>query len=247
MTWEEHCRLWFEARHPRGPDGEQAMRAARKRLAQNTPDDWQWLTDALDHPQRRWFVAEIFRLHPVPRRFLSTLLRAGVLEWNPSANRRFIEPCVRCLGVRRVLEELLRYLETGTDAEKAGAASALYWARDNPRGEDVTELEDRLRCRLLQEFVGNPDVDVRRRIIPGLQLEPEVYPEELRPLIPVAIGIARSHPDEYIRHRVEVQLGAGGLLKPIPNTEAGPPERRAAPDRGSGSDPRKRRFRWPWR
>jgi hypothetical protein len=149
------------------------------------------------------------------------MLRAGVLERNPSANRVFIEPCVKSLGGRRVLEALLRYLESGTDAEKAGAASALYWAFGNPRNEELGELWERIRCRMLREFVGNPDLNVRRRIIPMLQLEPEAYPEELRPLIQRAIEIARSHPDEYIRHRVEVQLGADVLLKAIPDTGAG--------------------------
>ena len=40
---------------------------------------------------------------------------------------------------------------------------------------------------------------------------------ELRPLVAVAIRIAREHSDEYLRHRVEVQLGAGEPYKPLPN------------------------------
>ena len=46
-----------------------------------------------------------------------------------------------------------------------------------------------------KEFVDNPDLDVQRRIIPMLSLESEAYPEGVRPLIPIAIEIARSHSD----------------------------------------------------
>ncbi|HEX8693605.1 MAG TPA: hypothetical protein VF746_14375 [Longimicrobium sp.] len=220
-TWDEHYRLWSEARRGPGQDVGPRLQAARRRVARNTPGDWRWLTEALADAERKWFVAGVFERHPVPGRLLGPMLRAGVLERNPSFNRLFIEPCVKSLGGRRVLEELLRYLEGGTDAEKAGAASALYWAGGNPRNEELGELRERLRCRMLREFVGNPDLDVRRRIVPMLWLEPEAYPEELRPLVPAAVEIARSHPDEYIRHRVEVQLGAGGPLMALPDTGAG--------------------------
>jgi hypothetical protein len=220
-TWDEHFRTWSEVRRGLRQEVQALMQAARKRVARNTPDDWQWLAEALGDAERKWFVAEVFETHPVPGRLLGPMLRAGVLERNPSSNRAFIEPCVRSLGARRVLEALLRYLESGTDAEKAGAASALYWVGGNPRSEELDGLRERLRGQMLREFVHNPDLDVRRLIIPMLRLEPEAYPEELRPLVPAVIEIARSHPDEYIRHRVEVQLGAGGPLLTIPGTGAG--------------------------
>ncbi|HEU4556229.1 MAG TPA: hypothetical protein VFS20_00220 [Longimicrobium sp.] len=219
-TWDEHYRLWSEVHRGSWEQAEELVRAARKRVGRNTPDDWQWLAEALADAERKWFVAQVFENHPVPTRLLGPMLRAGVLERDPSANRMFIEPCVSSLGARRVLEVLLGYLETGTDAEKAGAASARYWVGPNPRNEDVEELKARFHCQMLRELVQNPDLDVRRRIIPMLRLEPEAYPQELRPLIPVAVEIARSHPDNYIRHRVEVQLGAGGPLMAIPNTGA---------------------------
>jgi hypothetical protein len=73
---------------------------------------------------------------------------------------------------------------------------------------------------MLREFVANPDLKVRRRVIPMLRLEPEPYPEELRALLPVAAEVALPHPDEYIRHRVEVQLGAGAPFTAISETAA---------------------------
>lgn len=71
-----------------------------------------------------------------------------------------------------------------------------------------------------REFGQARHLQVRRRIIPGLCLDPEAYSEDLRPLVRRANEIARSHGDEFIRHRVEVQLGAGGPYMAIPDTEA---------------------------
>jgi hypothetical protein len=223
MTWDEHYHLWSELRRQRREEARpqeahRRMQEICRRVAENTPDDWGWLADALGDAERKWFVAAVFEFQPVPKVLFSAMLRAGVLERNPSFNRQFIEPCVRSFGGRPVLEELLRYLETGSDTEKAGAASAFYWAGiGSAKGEDVAELRRRFGCQMLREFVANEDLHVRRRIIPVLRMDPAAYPEELRPLVPRAIKIARAHPDEYIRHRIEIQLGAGGPFMAIPD------------------------------
>ena len=216
MTWEEHYRLYLETR--RRPGAYQCLQSARKRVAQNSPEDWQWLIRSLDDNERKWFVADVFRFQQLPRRMFFPMLRAGVLERNPSLNREFIDPCVRFYGAVRVCTILLAYLETGSNEEKAGAANALYWAECPKPGEDISELRNRIRADMLREFVYNEDLEVRRRIIPQLDLKTEHYPEELHPLIQRAIIIARAHPDEYIRHRVEIQLGSGGPFLAIPDT-----------------------------
>jgi hypothetical protein len=219
MTWEEHYHLYREAHGRRGNEAYQHLQSARKRVAQNSPEDWQWLITSLDDNERKWFVAEVFRFQQLPKRLFIPMLRAGVLERNPSLNGKFIDPCVRCFGAVRVCTELLTYLETGGNEEKAGAASALYWAWRPKPSEDMSELRYRIQADMLQEFIYNEDLQVRRRIIPRLELKPEYYPEELHPLIQRAIEIARAHPDEYIRHRVEIQLGGGGPYLAIPDTE----------------------------
>lgn len=221
-TWDDLYRRWAKARETSWDEEDRWTTAARRRIGRNPQDDWRWLAEALADPERKWFVAGMFAHAPVPRRLLRPMLRAGVLERNPSANRRFIEPCVASLGGRRVLEGLLRYLESGNDAEKAGAVSALYWAGGNPRNEALDALRERIRHAMLREFVANQDLNLRRQIISMLRLEPEAYPVELRPLIPAAIEIARTHADEYIRHRVEVQLGASGPLMAIPTARPDP-------------------------
>jgi hypothetical protein len=143
------------------------------------------------------------------------MLFAGVLEKNPSYNRDFIEPCVKSFGPETLLIQLLEYLESGSDEEKAGAASALYWVGGDD--DSTADLRQRIRCQLLREFVHNSHLEVRRRIIPMLELRARKYPKDLRPLTRQAIDIARSHSDEYIRHRVEIQLGGCGPLLPLPH------------------------------
>lgn len=218
MSWDEHYQLWSEARHRPGQDAHWRLQASRKRVAKNSPDDWTWLKESLTDPERKWFVALIFKFQPVPKRLFSSMLLTSVLERDPSLNRVFVEPCVRSFGARRVLEDLLRFLESGTNSEKAGAASALYWVVDNPRNEELGDIGQRIRCQLLREFVDNVDLEVRRRIIPMLKLKPKSYPKEFRALVPVAIKIACSHPDESIRHRAEIQPVAGELFMSIPDT-----------------------------
>jgi hypothetical protein len=191
------------------------IKAARQLTASGKSEFWSWLTESLHDEQRKWFVAAFFDSYPVPRRLLNEMIRAGVYERNPSSNKLFIEPCVSSFGSEPVCTELLTYLEHGSNVEKAGAASAFYWAAShtNPPTE---ELRQRIREQMLSEFVNNPDVELRRRVIPMLVLNEERYPTHVRPLVMQAIAIARLHSDEYIRHRVEIQLGARGPFLPIP-------------------------------
>ncbi|MGW6981362.1 hypothetical protein ACWGE1_18230 [Streptomyces sp. NPDC054932] len=146
------------------------------------------------------------------------LVRAGVHDPNPSSNRQFIEPALNAFGHHRVQTALLEYLRTGTDLERAGATRAWYWsamplrmplvraAHPAAAGDGpcvVAEWDD----AALREFVRNENVSVRRRILPGLPLRKAAHPPELHALVDEAVAIARSHPDEYIRHRVEHQVG----------------------------------------
>jgi hypothetical protein len=216
MDWTDYFDKWMTVRRAPGPTEHETLEAARKRVQANTKEDWHWLSDALADPQQKLFVALVFKRQPVPKRLLKAFLHAGVMERNPSINRFFIEPCIRSWGGREVSQRLLNYLQTGSNVEKSGAASAFYWVKGNPRNEDLSAVHHMIRTQLLQEFVNNEDVTVRQRIVPLLRLDELAYPPEERVLVPIAIAIARSHPDEYVRHRIEVQLGAGGPFKAIP-------------------------------
>jgi len=213
-----------------------------RRLAKPTSEDVRWLTEALAHRERKWFVAELARRSDsLAEVFFAPMLDAGIDEVNPSANRDFIEPCVHAFGHRRVNEYLLGVVESGTDFRKAGAVNALYWAgmsltfigptpsysieyatpESRAAYEALADVWERKRKLLLETFVANPNVHVRRSIIPTLSLDPAEYPESNRPLVARAIEIARGSDDEYIRHRVEVQLGNEHLLAPLPHREKG--------------------------
>jgi hypothetical protein len=215
---------------------------AVRRATSPKSDDLCWMVEALGHEERKWFVAEIFRnSKSVPEGLFVSMLDAGIDEVNPSLNRSFIEPVVRAFGHRRVIEYLLDVVETDTDFRRAGSVNALYWAgisltfpaatssfdienatpESRAAYEALSDLWERKRRLLLETFVSNPSVDVRRSIIPSLRLDATAYPESHRPLVEQAIKIARCSEDEYIRHRVEVQLGNVKLFAPLPHREKG--------------------------
>lgn len=146
------------------------------------------------------------------------LVKAAVHDPNPSFNRQFVEPALNAFGHRRVQAALLAYLRTGTDPERAGAARAWYWSAltlEMPRvraehpapADEGTKVLKEWREAALREFVRNEHLDVRRCILPLLRLRKSSYPAELHDLVDEAVATARSHPDEYIRHRVEHQVG----------------------------------------
>ncbi|MGA5817265.1 hypothetical protein ACPC54_05305 [Kitasatospora sp. NPDC094028] len=148
------------------------------------------------------------------------LVRAAVLDPNPSFNRQFVEPALNAFGYGRVRAALLDRLRTGSDREKAGAARAWYWTALEQDLPGVTSVHGQLAAEdgavlvrewdeaALREFVANEDLDVRRCLLPGLRLRASAHPAELHGLVETAVAIARAHPDEYLRQRVEHQVGA---------------------------------------
>lgn len=194
------------------------------------------MEEALKDEQNKWSVAAVFKSYPVPKRLVKPFLQAAINETNPSFNRQFVEPVIESFGHRRVNEYLLDVVERGDDKAIAGAVAAFYWANmkiafagevpkytleyatpeSRARVLELKDVWDRKRETYLRVFVFNENVTVRRQVIPSLNLDEESYSLELKPLVQQAIEIARSHPDEYIRHRVEVQLGNERLLLPIP-------------------------------
>lgn len=201
-------------------------------------EDYEWFSKALLDDKKKWFVlfitSDVFG--GVPKRIYKTMLRAAVYENDPSLNRAFIEPCINNFGHRRVITEFLNYLENGTNREKSGAVRALYWTipkLEFPKNtkeftfknatrkskellHSLKDLERKKRDLFLKEFVKNTDLDVRRSLIPFLKLKPELYPDNLKPLVAKAVEIARTHEDNYIRQQVEVQLGSKKTSKPRP-------------------------------
>jgi hypothetical protein len=176
---------------------------------------WQW-----EHEARR-VIAQAVQSSPAQEGWFEPLVRAAVYDPNPSFNRQLIEPALAVFGRRRVQLALLDHLRTGSDVERAGAARAWYWTQVDltflglsrtPTPESKAEfdayadLRQEWRQTALHVFLTNEDLDVRRCILPGLDLRESHYPEELHEMVREAIRIARTHPDEYLRHRVEHQV-----------------------------------------
>ncbi|MFE9747111.1 hypothetical protein ACFYOT_19595 [Saccharothrix saharensis] len=159
----------------------------------------------------------------MPEEWFEPLVRAMVLEPDPSFNRQLVEPAIAAFGRRRVQLALLTHLDTGSAADAAGAARAWYWTEVRlryPRGSDTPtpetaaehvafdDLRRRYRHTALHRFVADEDLDVRRCILPGLPLNPNLYPDDLHDLVTQAIRIARTSGDDYLRHRVEMQINS---------------------------------------
>jgi hypothetical protein len=188
-------------------------------IARPPQDDITWFKNALEHEERKFFVAFVLK---EPRTVPEILYEPMFVQRHGS-----------CWG--RARKRPRAWFENGSDREKAGAVQALYhvgrvgvpdsyWRRPDS-GAAFKLLGDpwiRQRCLLLREFVNNPSVLVRQRIIPHLDLiDVSSYPEQLQPLVPQAIQIARNHPDAYIRHRLEIQMGSDDrqLFAPLPAME----------------------------
>lgn len=210
--------------HRIGAELNQLRQTLRRRYNHFTVEDAIWVLDQLSNDSldsdTTCFIATLLEFaHGLPETFFPPLIRAAVYETNPSLNRYFVEPAVREFGTERVAEQLLQMLKSGTNFEKGGAANAIYWVRAGS-GRDTAPLSDiwqRIRDQLLAEFASNDDTQVRRCIIAKLSMKERDYSPGVRDLINVAIEIARNHPDDYIRHRIEVQLGNESLLRLLPD------------------------------
>jgi hypothetical protein len=187
-------------------------------------EDAEWLREHLcrDEVDRdgNCFVGTVLKVvRELPGSFFEPLLHAAVYEIDPSINRYFVEPAVRIFGLQPVAERLLKYLNEGTNFEKGGAVNAFYWARVASR-EDTNSFADlwqRIRDKFLAEFVANDDTQVRRCLISLLRTQEYDYSPEVRHLVAMAINIARNHGDDYIRHRIEVQLGNERIFRAKPD------------------------------
>lgn len=189
---------------PGRPKDVDSLAQQARSIMRGSHEDWDWCCEALKHPQKRWFVAHLFAKAPVPKRLLSSMIQAAIEVENPSTNRQFIEPCLRSLGALGILKLLRKTVEEGSVIEQTGAVDALYWVNSNPRNEDVDDERALLRRNMISLFLETDFVPLQRSIIS--QLGP--MSGEVEPQFEQVVAIARIHPDEYIRHRVDIQVGA---------------------------------------
>jgi hypothetical protein len=172
--------------------------------------------------RRRWqgsarrLIAQAAGVVPAREELFGPLVRAAVYEPDPSFNAEFVAPAVTLFGYRRVKLALIDYLANGSRPERVGAIRAWVWTQvrrsTTPTPEEKTlddslaDLRDAWQETVLQVFVADDDLDLRRRLLPRLDLHVLNWPEAQRPTVEKAIRIAREHPDEYLRRCVEHQL-----------------------------------------
>ena len=220
--------------------------------------DISWLENALADTERRWFAAKVLaeasgsdrhiydldsdpdapadtqRLRIVgeafPDAILDALIRAAVLEPDPSFDGIFVMPAVWIFGWQRTMEALLNYVRNGSDAEKWGAVNALYHAGgawrppcgpvqiDAPTRERLGSL---VHEEMLRQFVQANDLALQQTIVRWLR-PVDAYPPGLRDLARRAHEIARNHPDEFVRTS-GTSVGEQGkrLFSPLPTRESG--------------------------
>ncbi|MEW6737844.1 MAG: hypothetical protein AB1489_41580 [Acidobacteriota bacterium] len=214
------------------------IREVQDEIANSKDIDLDWPINALSDEKKKRFVAYCFANQiKLPQELFFPMIKAAIYEPCPSSNRSFVEPCIKTFGHRVVNLALLEVLENGTDFEKVGAVNALYWAQvqltfnfavtdykvENATAESqkeysaLSDIRLKKQCLYLKEFINNPNIEVRRSIIASLPLDKDSYPDALKELVDEAIKIARNHSDEYMRHRMEVQLGNVNILEPLPD------------------------------
>lgn len=145
----------------------------------------------------------------VTEELFGRLIETGIYDPDPSFNRQFIDPAITHFGLLPVMRTLLSRLTEGPDWQRAGAARAWYWARCAVTEESANataELRSRWRQQGLHEFIRTDDDDVRCCILGQLPLTTDYYPADLWPLVTQAIAIARASANDYLRHRVELQV-----------------------------------------
>ncbi|GAA1875128.1 hypothetical protein GCM10009736_48870 [Actinomadura bangladeshensis] len=74
------------------------------------------------------------------REHADQIMHAIAHDHCPSGDRQLVEPLVRVLGARQVMERILDYLETGSAAERLGAAKAWYWAVPSAQYASMEDL-----------------------------------------------------------------------------------------------------------
>ena len=141
------------------------------------------------------------------------MIEAAIEVRNPSASRWFIEPCLRSLGAVSVLRALRTGLEGKDEVKQTGATDALYWVYFHPSKDDLSEELALLNEMMMRIFLETSFVPLHRSIIS--QLKPKLMKGS--PLFEAVVVKARIHDDEYIKHRVEIQLGlSDGPLRMLP-------------------------------
>ena len=176
-----------------------------------------WFEEALLNDSKKWFAAGLLSMSPqscTPLR--KALLRAAMEEKNPSFNRNFIKPLRVVMTYPEAINSMIEMIDPNDPLEVAGVANASYWARIELDDSDDLETRTNFNIWRIERFLDLTDVYAKRTLIAGMSFKSPYVPEEFKEKSKLVIKLARKHKDEYIRHRVEIQLGtSSGPFKSI--------------------------------
>ena len=224
---DQFYQMWAASRGRPDANTTNQLKEAVQFARNPQPEDVAWLLRTLLDDQRKLFVAYLLRLaESFPEPLFEGMMHAAVYELNPSVSRSFVEPCIKAYGQVPVIDRLMKSVRMGTDFEKAGAINALHWTFNEKGQSEMTyrastdtaldELVSQRRMLVLDTFLESTDVDVQRSAISQLELEPLLYPAQYKERIEKAIQTGRASTDEYVRHRIEVQMGRAKSVYPLP-------------------------------
>ncbi|MFF8029613.1 hypothetical protein ACFZDJ_53170 [Streptomyces sp. NPDC007896] len=141
------------------------------------------------------------------------LVHAAMHDQCRSGINQLVRPLVNALGYRWVQEEIIRYVRSGSEAEKVGATMAWYFARPPlkyasweeriPTSESkaaVEALSDPRGCyrdAALAAFLSCKDSGVRQDLSLWVSLDPSVYPDDLQIAQKRAKDIILADPEHY--------------------------------------------------
>ena len=118
MDWEKLYQDWLLCCNTKNFNQRLKIERQAGTLLENRKlKDVSWLIEileqqAVEYRMRQQFIMNSLRKNnQIPKSLFLPLIHASIYECNPSLNRYFIEPCIRCYGSYRVNSELInRYM-----------------------------------------------------------------------------------------------------------------------------------------
>ena len=95
---------------------------AKKEFHSCSDKDINWLIEALENKEKKFFVAYLFQRTSMPKKLFKYMVEAALLEDNASLNNEFIKACLNSYGLEKTLEEVQKQKEKAKDISKV-----LYW------------------------------------------------------------------------------------------------------------------------
>lgn len=193
--------------------GKHAPREVHSKLVPRLPkikeELLNWFEEALLNDSKKWFAAGLLSMSPQSCKPLKkALLRAAIIEENPSFNRNFITPLCAVMTYSEAINSMFEMIDSNNPAEVAGVSNASYWVRIELGESDDIEARTQLNVWKIDRFLNLIDVYARRTLIAGMSFDKAFVPAKYREKINRVIELARNHEDEYIRHRLEIELGS---------------------------------------